>query len=368
MAFSRSRLTVARLRRGRTRKSLAEAVRMSEKALYGYEHGPTTPSEETVEALAHVLRFPVSFFYGPELELFSTEGASFRALSRTTAKQRERARAGGALAFELNSWIESRFSLPAVDVPDLKPEKDAEAAALALRTHWALGDSPISNMIHLLEAKGVRVYSLAEDCEEVDAFSLWRDNRPYVFLNTLKSGEHSRFDAAHELGHLVLHQHGAPSGQPAEHEANRFASAFLLPRTAAFGTISRNASLDYLMKVKRAWGLSLAALVYRLHEIGLLSDWYYRTLCIEIQRQGFRKQEPQPGLREHSQVLAKVFELLKAEKIMRHDVAAKLSWPVEELNALIFQLVLSAIPGAKKPTAPKDHNRPQLSVSSGGAS
>jgi IrrE N-terminal-like domain len=51
---------------------------------------------------------------------------------------------------------------------------------------------------------------------------------PFVFLNTLKSGEHSRFDAA-ELGHLVLHRHAAPNGQEAEQDANAFASALLMP-------------------------------------------------------------------------------------------------------------------------------------------
>lgn len=58
-------------------------------------------------------------------------------------------------------------------------------------------------MIHLLEAHGVRVLSLTQECREVDAFSLWLQ-QPFVFLNTQKSGEHSRFDAAHELGHLPL--------------------------------------------------------------------------------------------------------------------------------------------------------------------
>ena len=39
----------------------------------------------------------------------------------------------------------------------------------------------------------------------MDAFSLIRDDRPFAFLNTDRSAERQRFDAAHELGHLLLH-------------------------------------------------------------------------------------------------------------------------------------------------------------------
>jgi len=99
----------------------------------------------------------------------------------------------------LNDWVESRFDLPAPDLPDLRDE-EPEVAASVLRQHWGLGERPIKNMVHLLESKGVRVYSLAENSVEVDAFALWHSKTPFVFLNTLKSAEHGRFDAAHELG------------------------------------------------------------------------------------------------------------------------------------------------------------------------
>src|SRR3546814_6566541 len=52
-----------------------------------------------------------------------------------------------------------------------------------------------------------------EDTKNVDAFSCWRNGQPFVFLNTFKSAERSRFDAAHELAHLVLHRHGGPQGR-----------------------------------------------------------------------------------------------------------------------------------------------------------
>jgi Zn-dependent peptidase ImmA (M78 family) len=79
---------------------------------------------------------------------------------------------------------------------------EPEVAAQALRAEWGLGERPIQNMLHLLEANGVRVFSLPRDNASVNAFSVWHGAIPYVFLTTDKSGERGRFDCAHELGHL----------------------------------------------------------------------------------------------------------------------------------------------------------------------
>src|SRR5262249_3228127 len=156
------------------------------------------------------------------------------------------------------------------------------------------------------ESKGVRVFSLAMNAVEVDAFSFWRGGTPYVFLNTRKSPEHSRFDAAHELGHLVLHKHGAPAGPGAERQANEFAAAFLMPREDILARAPRLATVDHLVKLKKVWSVSVAALAYRLHALGIISDWHHRSLFIEISKRGYRKQEPNPVARETSQVFQKV--------------------------------------------------------------
>src|SRR3546814_15647567 len=111
-------------------------------------------------------------------------------------------------------------------------------------------------MIKLLESKGVHVFSLAEDTKNVDAFSCWRNGQPFVFLNTFKSAERSRFDAAHELAHLVLHRHGGPQGREAETEANQFASALLMPHAALVSTIPSVIRLDQFLRAKHRCGLA----------------------------------------------------------------------------------------------------------------
>lgn len=308
------------------------------------------PKPETAENLAAATKFPVEFLYGDDLDEPRPDTASFRALSKMTATQRDMALSQGTIALHLSSWLETRFDLPAPDLPDLSREESPEAAADALRRHWGVGELPVRNMIYLLEAKGVRIFSLAIDAREVDAFSLWKDATPFVFLNGNKTSEHSRYDAAHELGHLVLHRHGTPQGRDAEREADAFASAFLMPRASVLAHAVRNPSLPALVKLKAIWKVSVAALNRRLFGVGMTSDWQYRTLCIEIAKRGFRKREPRETPRETSHILPSVFVALHEEGISRAEVARTLAIPRSELEQLMFGLTMTSIEGGRKNT------------------
>lgn len=359
--FNPSRLRLARKRRGLTMTRLAAAVGVESRTISGYENGEWPPPPETLGKIASALRFPPTFFDGDDLDEPTPETASFRSMSRMSASRRDAALGAGAIAFTLNDWIEARFELPTADLPHL-PGEEPEAAAMTVRQHWGIGERPIRNMVHLLEANGVRVYSLAEDTVEVDAFSLWRNGTPFVFLNTLKSAEHGRFDAAHELGHLVLHRHGGPLGQDAEREANAFASAFLMPRASVLALAPRTATLAHLIQLKKQWIVSVAALAYRLHALGVLSDWHYRTLCIELQGRGYRKVEPEGAQRETSQMLAKIFAALRDEGVTRADVAQALQVELEEVDCLVFRLILTGLAGGAPNGGSGPTRPPKLTV------
>jgi len=344
MMFTPSRLSLAR---GFTMTRLAGLVGVTAKAISDYEKREYPPADETLARIAAATRFPTGFFSGCDLHEPTPDTASFRSMSRMTAGQRDAALGAGALAFMLNDWVESRFELPAPDLLDLRDEQP-EVAASVLRQHWGLGERPIKNMVHLLEAKGVRVYSLAENSVEVDAFALWHSKTPFVFVNTLKSAEHGRFDAAHELEHLVLHQHSGPHVPDAEKQANAFASAFLMPRASVLANAPRMATLRTLIQLKKQWIVSVAALAYRLHSLGLVTDWHYRTLCIEIGQSGYRTREPDGDQRERSQILAMVFAALREEGVSKTGVAEQLQIDVDELDRLVFGLMIMSLQGGGK--------------------
>lgn len=373
--FNPQRLTLARQKRGMTKTVLAEAAGITPRSITSYESGDNTPTGDRLIALASTLKFPPDFFFAVDIERPEAEAASFRALSSMTARQRDSALAAGALAIELANWIDNRFLLPKCKLLDLRGYTP-EAAAAHLRVEWGLGERPIKNTVHLLEAHGVRVFSLAENCLEVDAFSFWRDGTPFVFLNTVKSAERSRFDAMHELGHLVLHRHGGPDhsgpchfetdeGLPdprkVEKEADGFASAMLMPRDDILAYAPRFATLSTLIERKKRWTVAVSALAYRLHALGVLTEWHYRNLCIQISEQGFRKKEPEPSTRETSQLLQKVFAALKEEGVSRSDVARELFIQKDDLDSLIFGLVLVGLDGGKSSAGndqtPKRHLR-----------
>ena len=353
--FSASRLILARKRRGLSLVELSSRVGVSAQSLSNYENGRQEPSPPVIENLASCLGFPVAFLGAPEIDMLSAPGVSFRARSKLPARKRDMALSVGRLAIEFNEWVSQRFNLPEQDLPTLS-KPDPETAAEMVRARWGLGVSPIRNMVHLLEAHGIRVFSLAPEYSEVDAFSTFYSGIPFVFLNTMKTAERSRFDAAHELGHLVLHGQGCDLVKlQAEQEANEFASAFLMPRESVLAHMPASPLIDQIIYGKSIWNVSALALTYRLHDIGMLSDWHYRTTCVEFGRRGYRSGEPVGILRETSQLLDKVFKSLRRNGRSRADIAAELNIETAELNSYVAGLVLTALEGyasADQPCTP----------------
>lgn len=354
--FTPDRLSLARMRRGMQKQELAERCNTTDRTVRAWEQGEWTPEESNVVLMSRALRFPTSFFYAPSLPMIDKDRASFRSMSSMKAAQRDSVHAAGTLCVPLAEWLVKRFKLPTFDVPDLGG-RDPEASAIALREAWNLGIGPAPNMVHLLELHGVRVFSLVEDAREVDAFSFWSGPQGFVMLNTTKSVERGRFDAAHELGHLVMHQHVDLRSPEIERQANQFASAFLMPSAGISAQRLRTITLETALALKAQWHVSLGAMAHRLSQLGYLTEWQYREMAVEIQRRGWRTSEPNAMTRrETSQVLAKAFGPLRRPGHDPSAVAKLLHLGVEEVQRMIFGLVLIEpqpdIKGAKPPSTP----------------
>lgn len=338
-----------------SKKGLADCVGVSPNTILRYEAGEIAPSDESLEKIAACLRFPKSFFNGEEVDEPRRDNASFRGMASKSARIMDAALASGAIAFMLDDWIAKSYNRPEPDLIDLQ-SVEPHAGAILLRQHWRLGDKPIANMIHLLEAKGIRVFSLAENTKEVDAFSLWRDDVPYVFLNRFKSAERSRYDAAHELAHLCLHKHGGAQTEHAddslEKDANAFAGAFLMPETDVKAVCVRPLySVSDLSAYKKRWRVSVAALNYRLRELGMISASKATSNYVEMSRRGWLKTEPHGISREQSSVLQDIINDLLAQGITKTKIAAELMVPPSEIEALLFGLAnMTTIDGAANQT------------------
>lgn len=337
--FNPRRLSLARKRRRLTAKVLAEQADLAVDTISRLEKGSNPPDETTVAKLVRVLKFPESFFFDQDPQEIDTDAVSFRSFSKMSARERDAAISAGSLGLQLNAWIEERFSLPAPKLLDLSYETDPEMAAYSVRQSWSIGERPIGNLMGLFETKGLRIFSLSENTASVNAFSFWRDEKPFIFLNNFKTAESSIYDAAHELGHLVMHKHGDPKEtRSAEREANAFASAFLMPAKDVRASVSTRITIDTILRAKKRWRVSAMAMAYRLNSLRLLSDWQYKSICIELGKRGFRTSEPGGIDRETSIIWRKVLTQLWSERTTKNDIANALHLPLDELEGLIWNL------------------------------
>ncbi|MDP9643753.1 Zn-dependent peptidase ImmA (M78 family)/DNA-binding XRE family transcriptional regulator [Actinopolyspora lacussalsi] len=340
MMFSPGRLTLARARRRLPQAELAGYVGVPARRISDFERGRAEPGEDTLRLLAERLRFPVEFFAREEPAEIATDAVSFRARRKTAKRKVGAAVSASTLAVEFNDWLERNFELPAPDVPDLGGF-DPHTAAEMLRVRWSVDCKPVPNLVHLLESRGVRVFAHAADYSDVDAFSFRHSARPFVFLNTFTSGERGRFDAAHELGHLVLHSGSVElTGSAVEREADAFAGAFLMPRDSVFASMPRSPLTGQLLEGKSIWRVSAMALAHRVHELGLLGEERYRDACVELSARGYRDGEPDGVRREGSQLLEKVLRSLRARGISVGRIAEELALPVEDVAGFLRGLAI----------------------------
>ncbi len=341
--YQPTRLELARRAKGISKIELAERTGIDRRTLSNYFAGEREPAGDILDRLTEVLEIDAAFLVGSAVNLTEGGAVSFRSLARMSASIRDQARAQADLAWMLNDWIEQQFELPESRLPDLRGESTPEAASVELRRMWALGEGPIGNIVRLFESKGIRVYSLLVESTDLDAISMWKGSTPFVLLNSQKSAERNRFDAAHELGHLVLHRHALTKSKDQEREADQFASAFLMPSQAINASVPGLPKLNDLIRVKRTWRVSVAALAYRLNQIGHLNEWHYRMIASEIGKKSYRTSEPEPTHYDESKLLPSLLGLLRDEGVSRSHIAEKLGLRPATLDRLLRGLMVTTL-------------------------
>ncbi len=323
-----------------TKTALAKALAVSPRTVNDYER--KGPPASAMEALSAVLGCSPRFFARPPVEHLSEDQVFFRARRRASSAQRHAAIAAGQIGVELYAWIDRRFQLPEVHLPELDNADPIEGAA-AVRAMWGLGLRPLPNLVQLAESKGIRVLSLPRGTDHVDAFSVWSDGKPYVFLSMSKTPERSRFDLAHEIGHLVLHMGLPEGGNAVEREADKFASALLMPPSLLRSNVPQEPSVGDILQYKKYFRVSAMALNYALREAGRLTEWGHRQNCVRLSELGYRSGEP-AGMPQHegSRVFTTIFRSREGRARIA-EVASELGLPVSELHALTFGATLHTV-------------------------
>lgn len=321
--FDGRRLTMARQLKGLRKSHLASAINMSPASVTQWESGANHPNRATVAKLALALGVEPQFFAsGPPPRISRPH---FRSLRSTPQIAQDEAEAYGQLVAELAGLMDTAVDLPEALLPDLAVSlhdaSDApELAAREAREFFGVAPGPVQHVIRLAERNGVIVVYSEPAVASIDAYSLHSSTRPVIVLNPVKDDYYrQRFDVAHELGHLVMHQDAEPGSKLAEDQANRFAAEFLTPAEDIAPYLPTNTSgrgWAKLAELKEHWGVSLAALLYRARSLGIMGDVSYRNAMVRMSQNGWRRAEPgRVSSLEMPSLLPKAREILRSAGI-----------------------------------------------------
>ncbi len=344
------RIRLARELRGLTQREVVELMdyAITPAALSQIEAGKSRPRQQTLEMLAGALEVPETFFSAQ----WRTDGQPvtfFRHLRSTSVRTRRRAAAQVVLLADFVEALSQRVLLPELAVPSIPAARGAsteeiESAALRVREDWNLGMEPVRHVVRELERNGVVVARLRLDSTAVDAFAARAGSRPLVFLTDDKSDNfvRSRLDASHELGHLVMHEHVEPGTREVERQAQEFASCFLLPSECARELLPTRldaAGWSRLMEIKRSWGISIAALLFRARSLRILSEDSYRSAMRYMSARGWRTQEPgdrELGSPEAPLLIERAIRRAKVELGLSFDALTRSAHlPTDDMRRLV---------------------------------
>ena len=332
------RLKLARSAAGLSLRALEGRIggRVTAQAIGKYERDESMPGSGVLIALAKALGVSVEYLTS-EQEI-ALEAVEFR--KKSIARKREETIVQAKVIDLLERYIsvEQLLSLPSVEwdksreapYPVVGDLSEVEPAAISLRTHWDLGRKPILSMVELLEECGVKV--LALELTDIGGLTAYarrggRNVDAVILVNRKDSGERQRFTLTHELGHLVLTVDDKVDSEKAAH---RFAGAFLMPADAVRTEIGRRrTSIGWseLFNLKRVFGVSVQAIVYRCRDLGIINDALYTRLFRDISRFGWRTPpyaEPQPIKPERPSRFERLCSRALAENVISEAKGAEL--------------------------------------------
>ena len=347
--YQLDRIKAAQNLRGFSHSKTAEALDIPLATFKKYLNGERTLPIDFWKKISILYKLPLSFFYEKNKTEFRISEVNFRARARIKASYSNSIAEYISLAESINLYFSRNIkNLPVFNILDdynIDPDSDdsPEITALRVRSEWGLGIQPINNIISLLELKGIKVFSLPLNVREVDALSISLDGQPFVLLDTFKSAERTRFDAAHELAHIFLHIYDTqnPSDdidyKKRESEADRFASCFLMPNESFLELAPKEMSIGNMLKYKSYWRVSLQAINYKSHKLNLLTDWVYRGNCMKINSLGYHKNEPQATHHDQPILHLKLLKLLDMKgSFSINEMLNEIGISEEDFNNLTF--------------------------------
>lgn len=329
------RVKQARELRGLTQKQLAEDVEVHPSEIAQIETGRITPGDEVLQRIAFRVGFPASFFRQPTSIDFPLGSLLYRARAAITKRECNEVYQYSRIFYEVINGLERNIKRNDDQKVSYLPRLDEtpENAAIKARSNFGLSpDTPILDLIKVLERNHVLIIALPTKIEKIDAFSVWvgdETKRPVIVLtNSSAPGDRLRFSIAHELGHLVLHRVLKGNSSTLEKEADNFASEFLMPAETMLKELVPT-TLTNLIHLKERWMVSIQALMLRALRLEIISLRQYKYLIYQLNNRNWRKNEPVEIKIEKPRFVGQVFEMVYGVPIDYKLVATHTNLPIQ---------------------------------------
>lgn len=335
--FEPGRLAQALAARGLSQVALASMVGVSPATISKWKTGLQSPEADALVSLSRVINVSPEWFTRPLPEKCSLPLFRSNASAHASARLMLEARIEWAqdIALALNEFVD----FPDVNLPTRSftdPQQitsaDIEEAACECRDLWGLGRRAIPDLAMAVEGAGVILVREETGVATIEGLSAWSPalQRPLILLSADKGNAfRSRFDLAHELGHLILHKGIDRSTDPdryklMEDQAHRFAGALLLPAESFATDVRTPVTLDSLLLLKQRWGVSVAAMIMRLWALRIIDDSAKALLFKRRSARWGVKAEPGDEERAPEQVrlLKRTIELLASSGVMPLDAVS----------------------------------------------
>ena len=324
-----NRIKAARQQKGLTVRQVSQRLvgHMSASRVNRLENGKAVASANDLDLLSRALGVPTAFFSRPPLDIGPV---AFRKRADLGAKQIAQIKAITQDYMERREAVVHLLGLNAARIPTY-PHKvttveQAEAAADWLREQWQLGNNPIHSIVDELETRDLPVIKFNVDERFGGLSSLPGAEVNFIVFNGNHSIDRQRFTLLHELGHHILAIR--EDNKQTEKLVNRFAGALAVPRStliARLGEHRHDLHPTELLSLKEDFGLSIAALLYRAKDCGIITSYTFTQGMKTLNRLKWRKVEPQVFKgRERPSRLRELVGRALSEKLIDQEKANEL--------------------------------------------
>lgn len=351
LGFQSERLKQLRSASGLTQEGLAELIGCSAGNISKWETGSSYPTAPSFRKICEHFGVSESWLLERPIKSGPVRPSFFRSQVTTPRVSWDVADARLDWLEEISYKLQESLEFPKIKIPSYSgsnareiSDEDIENLADECREMWRLGNGPIQDVIQLLENFGAVTARCTLGFLKMDGVSRWSevDDRPYIIIATDKASPiRNRFDAAHELGHVVLHRGVSLSQaktdyQLLESQAHRFASAFLMP-SESFPLEVRWPTLDGFLAMKKRWKVSIASMIKRCHDLNIVDDEAVVRLWKGRSARGWVKREPMDDAFsfEQPKLLSRSVKMIVENEILRKSQLKEvLGVPSDKLEEL----------------------------------